>query len=100
MKLILLIILLSLTGCASIDNAGYSGYSITAVKDAKGAVSGYELQVKDGKEYAGRSISFQAQGSSVGVTIQEGQSKAFKGQAIGAKALTILPVDGLADLLK
>ncbi len=90
----------SLSGCASLDNAGHAAYSATAVKDANGNVTGYELSVKDGKEFAGRQIQFQANGAAVGLVIVEGESKAFKGQAIGAKALSVMPVTGLQDILK
>lgn len=96
----LVLLLLALTGCATIDNAGHSAYSATAVKDAAGKVVGYDFAVKDGKEYSARQIQFQAKGDSVTITIVEGESKAFRGQGIAAKALTVLPVTGLTDLLK
>lgn len=91
---------IGLPGCASLDNAGHAAYSTTAVKDPSGKVTGYEFSVKDGKEFEARAISFQTDGAGYAVTIQEGQSKAFKGQGIAAKAATILPVNGLPDILK
>jgi hypothetical protein len=98
--LLLVASMVLLPGCASLDSAGHSAYSATAVKDATGKVIGYELAVKDGKEFANRQIQFQAKGDAVAVTITEGESKAFKGQAISAKALSLFPVTGLQDLLK
>jgi len=88
-----------LSGCASLDTAGHAAYSATAVKDAKGKVIGYDFAVKDGKEFANRKIAFQATGDTVSVTIEEGTSHAFRGQALAVKALTVLPVTGLQDLV-
>lgn len=93
-------LMLLLSGCASLDTAGASTYTVTAVRDADGKVAGYELTVKDGKEYSGRNVQFQADGARAGLAIAEGESKAFKGQALAVKALTVLPVTGLQDLLK
>lgn len=85
------------TGCASLTGAGHAAYSVTPFRDTDGTVSGCQLQVADGKEYSGRTISFM--GGTCSLAVQEGESKAFEGQAIGAKALTILPVDDLPALL-
>jgi hypothetical protein len=87
------------SGCASLTEAGHTDYRVNVVKDAQGRPAAYELQVKDGKEFDGRQIHFQAQGSAVGLSIVEGESKAFKGQAIGAKALSVLPVTDLANIV-
>jgi hypothetical protein len=97
---LLLIAAAAMSGCASLEDAGHSSYSASAVKDAAGRVVGYDFSVRDGKEFAGRQIQFQAQGDAVAVTITEGESKAFKGQAMSAKALSLFPVTGLQDLLK
>lgn len=99
-SLIALAVLALASGCASLDNAGHAAYTITAVKDGDGSVAGYELAVKDGKEFAGRRVQFQAMGQVVTIDITEGESRAFRGQAIGAKALSVTPVTGLGDLLK
>lgn len=94
----------ALTGCASLEHAGHSGYTVKpysiAGKDGAQALACCELAVNDGKEYSGRAISFQTDGAGFALQVQEGQSKAFKGQAIGAKALSVLPVTGLQDLVK
>ena len=88
-----------LSGCASIDNAGHSSYTVTAVKDAAGKAAGYELAVKDGKEYQGRQVQFQAMAGAVTLTIVESGAKAFPGQALAVKSLTVMPVTGLTDLI-
>jgi hypothetical protein len=87
-------VLIALGGCASIEYAGHAAYTVKA-----GATGGYELTVQDGKEYAGRDVVFATDGKSVSLTIKEGASLAFTGQALAVKALTVLPVSGLADLL-
>lgn len=90
---------LALSGCAAIEQAGNASYTVTAVKGPDGKTSGYELAVKDGKEFASRSIAFQSDAGSAALMVQEGASKAFPGQALAVKALTVLPVSGLPDLL-
>ena len=100
MKLALILLAALLSGCASLSDAGHVAYTVTPIKDAAGKVTAHELQIRDGKEFEGRQIQFQAMGEAVTLTIREGESKAFKGQAIGAKALSVMPVTGLSDLLK
>jgi hypothetical protein len=87
-----LVAALLLAGCASTNNAGYSGYTVKPNADGR-----YELTVQDGKEYSGRVIQFS--GNTGELTIQEGESKAFKGQAIGAKAQAVFPITDLANIL-
>jgi hypothetical protein len=101
MKITLLAIAaaVALAGCASISDAGHADYSVRVVKDTAGKPAAYDLQVKDGKEFEGRQIQFQAKGDAVSLTVVEGESKAFKGQAIGAKALAVFPVTDLANIL-
>lgn len=98
-SLIALAVLAALSGCAALDHAGSSSYTVTAVKDAEGKTIGYEFTAKDGKEYSGRNVSFQTSGAAAALMVSEGESKAFKGQALAVKALTVLPVTGLGDLL-
>lgn len=92
---------LSLAGCASLDNAGHGSANVRAVRDQAGKVAGYELDLKDGKEYASRTVTFKVTpAGAVDLTIVEDQAKAFRGQGIAAKAASVLPTTGLADLLK
>lgn len=99
-SLIALAVLALASGCASLENAGHAAYTMTAVKDKDGTVTGYELTVKDGKEFAGRRVQFQGMGAVVTLDISEGESRAFRGQAIGAKALSVMPTTGLQDLVR
>lgn len=98
--IVAIILVAALSGCAAIEFAGHAEYKATAVKDAAGKVTGYEFSAKDGKEFESREIQFNAMGDSVNLVITEGASKAFKGQGIAAKTLTVLPVNGLPDILK
>jgi hypothetical protein len=86
-----------LSGCASIQHAGHAAYNVTPIIDGNGKVAGCQLAVSDGKEFEGR--QFQFIGSACALTVTEGESKAFKGQAIGAKALAVFPVTDLANIL-
>lgn len=86
---------LALAGCASIETAGHASYEITPIAVGENIACG--LKVADGKEFeGGRSVMFS--GATCQLTVQEGPSKAFRGQAIAVKALG-LPTTGLADIL-
>lgn len=89
-----------MSGCASLDNAGYDSYTVRSFKTDGGMPACCELDVKSGKEYGGRSVQFQTNGAGAALVIQEQEAKAFKGQALAVKALTVLPVTGLQDLVK
>lgn len=85
-----------LAGCAG--TFGHAQYTITC-KPAEGGRT-CDLDVKDGKEFAGRGMRFEMNKEGhVAFQVQEGESKAFAGQAIGAKVMTVLPVSGLKDLV-
>jgi hypothetical protein len=88
-----------LGGCASLTEAGHNSYSVIAKTDKDGNVTGYDLSLSDGKEFESRTINFQSAGPMVRLSIEEGASKAFKGQALAVKGLTILPSMGLQDIL-
>jgi hypothetical protein len=92
-------IFLALAGCASLDNAGYDHYVVRSFKTDTGMPACCELEVKSGKEYAGRSVEFQTNGAGAALSIQEIEAKAVKSQALVVKALTVLPVTGLQDLV-
>lgn len=91
----------ALSGCASLTEAGNSGYSIRRATTPDGkTTTGYNLSIQDGKEYAARTVTFSATpAGSVSFTVSEQGSKAFRGQGIAAKALSVMPVTGLDDLL-
>jgi hypothetical protein len=103
-RIMLLIVVLAMVaalgGCASLTEAGHTSYTVRAAPAAEGKTVCYDFESKDGKEYAGRVIQFQGTcGIGAVLTIQEGPSKAFRGQGIAAKALSVLPVTGLDELL-
>jgi hypothetical protein len=98
--LIALFVTLALAGCASLDNAGFDSYTVRSFKADNGKVACCELEVKSGKEYADRAVQFQTTGAGAGLVISETGSKAVKSQALAVKALTVLPVTGLDELLK
>lgn len=93
----------ALQGCTSIDNAGSTGYDVQPVlltsADGKTSTTRCRLVAKDGKEYAGRAIAFTTNGEGCALEVQEGESKAFAGQALAVKAATILPVTGLQAIV-
>lgn len=84
-----------LAGCAG--TFGHAAYEVKPEAGADGKAAGCSLSVRDGKEFSGRNVAFR--GDLCQLTVQEGESKAFPGQAIGAKALSIGPVMGLGDLV-
>ncbi len=94
-----LVALVALSGCASLENAGHDSYTLRSFTTELGMAGCCELHVQSGKEYTGRTISFQSNGANTVLQVQEGASKAFKGQAISAKAVTVLPVTDLANIL-
>lgn len=82
-------LLLALSGCASLTQAGNTAYVLKPAAEAPGQ---YEFSVNDGKEFASRKIKFkQTAAGEVSVDIDEGASSAFQGQAIAGKALSVLP---------
>lgn len=91
-KSLIAIVAALLVGCASIDNAGYAGYDVKCAKD-----NGCSLSAKDGKEFSSRIIQFNA--ATGQLIVQEGESKAFKGQALAVKAINMLPTMGLGDII-
>lgn len=89
------------TGCASLTDAGHSGYTVQRATTPDGNVTtGYNLSVQDGKEFAARTITFTATPEgSVTFSVSEHGVKAFRGQATAVKGLSLFPVTGLDDLL-
>jgi hypothetical protein len=80
-----------LSGCASLTNAGHVAYTVEMNP------TGCSVTVADGKEYKNRNIVLDCHKAQFAVTEEE--SKAFKGQALAVKGLTILPSLGLQDIL-
>jgi hypothetical protein len=88
MKYIILIIALSLTGCASLDYAGSSAYQIRQVIDANGK-TGFDITVKNGKEIALVKAHLEKKGEDFSVDLEEQGVAAFAGQQISADAMKI-----------
>lgn len=86
--------LVALSGCASTE---YAGNTTMEVKQSAGG-RGCDLRVQDGKELKSRDVDFD--GEKCRLAVKDGDAKAFKGQAIGAKALAVFPVMDLANILK
>ena len=85
--------MLALSGCASLTDAGHTSYKVSH------AAAGCDLEVGDGKEYSGDGRTLTFDGTRCQFAVSEGPSKAFKGQAIAVKGLSILPTLGLQDIL-
>ncbi len=83
-----LLVALTLTACGTF---GHAAYTVT------NTAQGCDLAVQDGKEFAGRRLEFDGKGCRFAVIEQD--AKAFAGQAIGAKTMTVLPVTGLDKLV-
>jgi hypothetical protein len=89
-----------MAGCASLTEAGHAGTKLTTIQNKDGKPIGCDLELGDGKEYASREVSLTTlNGTGCDLTIRETGVRAFKGQGIAAKALSVLPVTGLDDLL-
>lgn len=84
--------LLATTGCASIENAGFTGTKITHTPDGN---CNYESA--DGKEQDKQTVRFNGRDCTYEAITDK--ARAFKGQALAVKALTILPVNDLPALL-
>lgn len=81
----------ALAGCASLSDAGHTAYTFEA------SALGCKATANDGKEFKSRTIVVNC---STGImAVDEGESKAFKGQAISAKAAAVFPVTDLANIL-
>lgn len=85
---ITLISILALSGCASLQSAGNSSYSMKPfVVDAKtGATVCCEVTVSDGKERASLTLNVTKTGDNYAFSLDEKGVAAFQGQAIAAGA--------------
>lgn len=86
MRLILLA-LASLSGCASVQNAGVASYSVRPiVLDGKAVCC--EVSVHNGKEYAVLDAVIIKRGEDYEVRLHEEAVRAFKGQELAGNAAT------------
>lgn len=88
MRLILLALALaSLSGCASVQNAGVASYSVRPiVLDGKAVCC--EVSVHNGKEYAVLDAVVIKRGEDYEVRLHEEAVRAFKGQELAGNAVT------------
>ena len=84
MKKLMILGVIALTGCASIQNAGTADYTIKPFKDSLGGIVCCEVQVKNGKEIANLEALISKQGENYTVYLKEQGVVAFKGQEITA----------------
>ena len=83
---LILLSLLMLSSCASLQYAGTASYSVKPIVDAKGNVICCSVDVKNGKEIANLEAHIQKDGDKYTVDLKEQGVAAFAGQAIAAGA--------------
>lgn len=88
MKYLILIAVALLTGCASLDMAGSSAYTLRQSVGDHGQPE-FELLVKSGKEVAQVKARLEKDGDKIIVDLEETGVAAFAGQQISAGALKI-----------
>lgn len=84
--LFIIIALLALAGCASLNNAGTADYQVRPFLDAAGAPHCCEVSVRNGKEIASVKARIEKRGDDYTVEIEQQGVQAFAGQAIVAGA--------------
>lgn len=82
----LIVLAMSLTGCASIQNAGVASYSIKPMTIGKHQVC-CEVTLLNGKQYAQLNVDIVKEGDKYTVHLVESGVEAFQGQAIAAGAV-------------
>lgn len=88
MKYILLVTIIALTGCQSLQYAGSSHYRIRQVVDFNGK-TGFDIDVKNGKEIASVKAHLVKDGEKIEIDLEETGVAAFAGQQIAADALKL-----------
>ena len=89
MRKLVILLLLTLTGCASLQNAGTARYSIRPfiINPTTGETVCCEVIVENGKEIDYIDAHISKQGDNYTVDLKERGIKAFEGQAIAAGAM-------------
>ena len=88
MKYIVLVAIIALTGCQSLQYAGSSSYQIRQITDANGK-AGFDISVKNGKEVASVKAHLVKDGERIEIDLEETGVAAFAGQQIAAGAIKI-----------
>lgn len=86
--LILVSIALSLTGCASLQNAGNADYSLRQITDENGK-AGFDIRVRNGKEIASVKVHLEKKGEDFTIDLEEQGVAAFDGQKTAMQASKI-----------
>lgn len=89
---ILILVALSLSGCASLNNAGTSSLSITPVM-VDNKPQGWALDVRDGKQYASIDVTAAKVGDDYSLHLSARGVEAFRGQEIASAAGQTLASD-------
>ena len=88
MRNFLLIPLILLVGCTTLDNAGTSSYRIKPMELSNGSLVCCDVQLNNGKEYASFEARMIKHGDDYEVYVHGVNVLAFKGQEIVATATT------------
>lgn len=97
MKTVLVLLMIFLAGCSSLNNAGTASYSVKPFAAADGSLHCCEVTVINGKEIASLDAYIEAwPGNHYIVRLKERGVVAFQGQQIAADALgdalSVVPV--------
>ena len=89
-KILMVVVVGLLGGCASLQNAGTASYSIKPFEKADGGLECCEVQVLNGKEIANLEAKITRKGGDFSVELKEQGVAAFKGQEVSAEAAKAL----------
>ena len=85
-RILILVCILALAGCASLNFAGNASYSVKPFVVAPGQAVCCEVLIQDGKERASLDLHVVKDGDKYDITLSEKQVAAFAGQQIAANA--------------
>lgn len=87
-RILIPLILLALTGCASLEHAGSASYTIKPMLIGDRTVC-CEVAIYNGKQYARLDATLTKTGDDYAVTLSERGVEAFRGQEIAANAASM-----------
>lgn len=86
MKYAILLLILALPGCASLNNAGTASYRVKPYTDAQGNTRCCDVEISNGKEIAVLDATIIKRGNDYEIRLHEEGVVAFEGQRIAAGA--------------
>lgn len=89
------LMLLGMTGCASLNQAGTASYSVKPYTDAQGTTHCCEVTVNNGKEIKLLDATVEKRGDDYTVKLHEEGVAAFHGQEIAAGAAKTVTTDAV-----